>query len=448
MTRPVFPNLVVGRSDLAEVEPWSVVPGTSQRGAASCDFSTRRLTLPLGSTPADRVVRAHELVHLRLSPAHLTLDGALSDISERALTCAEELRVNTVLTRLGFATEELRDGSERLSGERLGELNQWAEAVFFYVALHGTGSAKEYLGGVRKVRPEWAKALRTLGSTLSATLREVSTATMTSTQLRGGAAVPDGYLDVTARLARIADRVAGAQAPTSAAELQQFRRSLQPGGRRPASGRFAPLVLDAALEYEAIQPRMGGRRTSAEVSGTGRPHLERLLTDPQQRIFSRRRAGPGAVVVVDQSGSMDIPEAELEALLDAVPGVTVIGYSHRPGDAVGRPNAWLLANRGCRARSWPTGNVGNGVDGPVLRYAVALRRDRDRIVWVTDGQVTDSNDHPNDRLSEECAQFVRQHQIALVRALSEVSSVLRSSAVQMVHLKDFGRIGRKLRDFG
>ncbi len=425
-----------------------MVPGTSQRGAASCDFATRRLTVPMGSTPADRVVRAHELVHLRISPAHIEHDGALGDVSERALTCAEELRVNTVLTRLGFETAELRDGSERLSGERLSELNQWSEAVFFYAALHGTGAVKEYLGGVRKVRPEWAKALRAFGSTLSATLRDFSTVKLTSTQLQNGATVPDGYLDVTVRLARLADRVAGAQAPTTPDEFKQFRRSLQPGGRRPASGVFAPLVLDETLEYESIRPRMGGRKKTAQVFGTGRPRLDRILTDPHQRIFSRRRMGPGAVVVVDQSGSMDIPEAELEALLVAVPGVTVIGYSHRPGDAVGRPNAWLLANRGSRAQSWPTGNVGNGVDGPVLEHAVLLRRDRDRIVWVTDGQVTDSNDHPNERLSEECARLVRRHQITLVRTLSEVVPSLRAGAVQGSALDDFGRIGRKLRDFG
>ena len=446
--RPVFPNLVVGRSDFAEVEPWSVVPGTSQRGAASCDFSTRRLTVPLGSSPADRVVRAHELVHLRISPAHLDLDGTLTDVSERALTCAEELRVNTVLSRLGFETENLRDGPERLSGERLSEMNQWAEAVFFYVALHGTGAAKEYLGGVRKVRPEWAKALRAFGSTLSATVRDFSIVKLTSTQLQSGATVPDGYLDVTLRLARLADRVAGAQAPTTAEEFKQFRRSLQPGGRRPASGVFAPLVLDATLEYESIHPRMGGRRRTAQVSGIGRPYLDRLLTDPPQRIFTRRRVGPGAVVVIDQSGSMDIPEAELEELLDAVPGVTVVGYSHRPGDVVGQPNAWLLADRGCRAQSWPTGNVGNGVDGPVLRYALGLRRDRDRVVWVTDGQVTDSNDHPNERLSEECARLVRRNQISLVRTLSEVAPSLRAVGVPGPHLDDFGRIGRKLGEFG
>lgn len=436
----------MGRSDLAEVQPWSIVPGTSHRGAASCDFATRRLTVPLGSTPADRVVRAHELVHLRLSPAHLDRDGALSDISDRALTCAEELRVNTVLARLSFATDQLRDGSERLSGERLSELGNWQEAVFFYVAVHGTGSAREYLGGVRRVRPEWAKALRAFSAALNGTLREFSTVKMTSTQLADGSMVPAGYLDVTVRLARLADRVAGAQAPSTAEELKQFRRSLQPGGRRPASGTFAPLVLDTTLEYKVIQSRVGGGRVSPEVYGSGGARINRLLTDPQQRIFTRRRVGAGAVVVIDQSGSMDIPVDELEALLEAVPGVTVLGYSHRPGDAVGNPNAWLLADRGRRALGWPLGNVGNGVDGPVLRYALSLRRNRDRVVWVTDGQVTDSNDHPNEGLSEECAQLVRRHQIFLVRTLGEVAGCLRVGGIQSIQFGEFGRIGRKLRN--
>ena len=34
------------------------------------------------------------------------------------------------------------------------------------------------------------------------------------------------------------------------------------------------------------------------------------------------------------------------------------------------------------------------------------------IVWVTDGQVTDSNDHPSDELTEECALLVKKHRIS------------------------------------
>ena len=447
MSRPVYPNLVVGRSDIPEDGTWTVVAGSSNRGAASCDFALRHLTVPLGDSPVDRVVRAHELVHLRLSPSRIDPED-VNDVSERALTCAEELRVNTVLGRLGFDVELLRDGSERLSGERLSESGDWAEAIFFYAALHGTGSAKEFLLGVRKHRPEWAKAIRAFARTLTTTLGDISTVKMTSTQLLDGATIPAGYLDTTVRLARLADRVAGARAPETPEEFTAFRRSMQPGGRRPPSGKFAQLVLDTSLEYVAVRPRVGGSSTRYNVSGTGSPKVHRLLTDDQRRIFPRRVAGAGAVVVIDQSGSMDIPEADLESLLLAVPGVTVIGYSHRPGDVAGLPNAWLLADRGRRARTWPAGNVGNGVDGPVLHFALQARRPSDRVVWVTDGQVTDSNDHPNEALSLECAQLVRRHRILLVRSVAEAPEALRKSGIQAVKLADFGRIGRKLGDLG
>lgn len=446
MTRPVYPNLVVGRSDIPEDAPWVVVPGSSARGAASCDFGMRQITVPLGDTPVDRVVRAHELVHLRLSPSRIDQDELVNDVSERALTCAEELRVNTVLGRLGFETELLRDGSERVTGERLSESGDWAEAVLFYAALHGTGSAKEFLLGIRKHRPEWARAIRSFGRTLTSTLGEISTVKMTSTQLLDGASIPAGYLTTTVRIARLVDRVAGARAPVTSDEFKAFRRSMQPGGRRPPSGRFATLVLDSSLEYVSVRPRVGGTRSRYDVSGVGGPKVHRLLTDEQRRIFAKRVMGAGAVVLIDQSGSMDIPEADLEALINAVPGVTVIGYSHRPGDIAGLPNAWVLADRGRRARSWPAGNVGNGVDGPALRYALETRRPNDRVVWVTDGQVTDSNDHPNEALSAECAQLVRRHRILLVRAVSEVPGALRRSGIQQLQCREFGRIGQKLGD--
>ena len=43
-----------------------------------------------------------------------------------------------------------------------------------------------------------------------------------------------------------------------------------------------------------------------------------------------------------------------------------------------------------RRRVVPPGNVGNGVDGPALRFALSSRRGREPVIWVCDGQVTDS----------------------------------------------------------
>ena len=149
--------------------------------------------------------------------------------------------------------------------------------------------------------------------------------------------------------------------------------------------------------------------------------------------------------MVDQSGSMDLDPGALDHLLAATPGATVVGYSHRPGDMPGRANAWVIAREGRTARELPGGNVGNGVDGPVLRWAQRIRRAHERVIWVTDGQVTDSNDHPSEALSRECAHLVRTHRIVLVRSLEEATRVLRGRTHALEPVENFGRVGRELR---
>ena len=170
----------------------------------------------------------------------------------------------------------------------------------------------------------------------------------------------------------------------------------------------------------------------------------RLLTDAQQRAFTRRSSRHGGVVIIDQSGSMDIDEGELTALLRRAPDAVVVGYSHRPGDRGVTANAWLLASRGAVAGECPSGNVGNGVDGPILRWAIEQRHAGEPVVWVTDGQVTDSHDHPDEALSECCARLVLAHKVRMVRQLSDVARAFTSSAPRPMNEGDFGRVGRKI----
>jgi hypothetical protein len=444
VTATVFLELAATREDLLNIAAWNVSAGQAQRGGASCDFAHRILTVPLGSTQVDRVVRAHELLHLRLSPPTGS-DPHEHGVSARALECAEELRINWVLAQLGFDATILRDGSEKTSGIRVAESGAWQEAVCFYVALIGTGGEKEFLAGIRTLEPTWPKALRALRkevmTIVDRTALSAATATPRDAEL-------SGFELLTVPIARLADRAAGAHAPRDDDSWRSYRRSLSPGGRRAPSRRFAELVIDESLEYVAVSGRVGGVGTRYDVVGKAAAHPSREWRDPQRRIFERRRRRPGGVVLIDQSGSMDIADSDLDALLSAVPGVTVLGYSHRPGDQLAQPNAWVLATANSRARQLPTGNVGNGVDGPALAWALQHCGATERLVWVTDGQVTDSNDHPNEALTQECATLVVRHQIRLVRTLPEAAKVLSSPGLRPVSLGEFGRIGRKLGTFG
>ena len=99
-------------------------------------------------------------MHARVSPLPHHMVRALDDVSPRALECAEEIRVNVLLARLGFDTAMLCDGSEKLGARRLAESGAWEEAVCFLLAVLGTGAESHFLAGVRQVRADWLPVLR------------------------------------------------------------------------------------------------------------------------------------------------------------------------------------------------------------------------------------------------------------------------------------------------
>lgn len=442
----VFPELVTGRRDGLPDERWHVREGWALRGHASCDFVERVVEVPFGLSPVDRIVRSHELVHVRVSPHDVNPLALYPDLPRRTLECAEEFRVNWVLGQLGFDVSVLRDGSEVVAGERVALSDAWGEAACFFVAVLGTGAERDFVKGLRRHRPTWPKALSALKRRVTSFMRSLSVDEVADTHRSpSGSGLPVGFERVSVPIAELLSRTMTAAVPETPEQLRQFARSLEPGGRRPPSGVFAELVLAPEGDMTAVAQRRFVRRTRANVSGRRMRYPSRILTDPQRRAFDDTRRSVGGIVIIDQSGSMDVPEEDLDTLLSRAPAALVIGYSHRPGDRSAHPNAWVLAAAGRRCSTIPAGNVGNGVDGPVLRWALTLRRGNEPVVWVTDGQVTDSNDHPNLDLARECAELVRRHRILLVRSVSDAAA--RMSGTGLGAWEDattFGRVGRAL----
>ncbi len=440
----IFPELVTGREDDFAARTWRIHQGSTLRGEASCNLTERILEVPFGHDSRSRVVRAHELMHARVSPHGLSWETLFADVSPRALECAEEYRVNSLLDRLGFDVALLRDGSEKSGGRRLAEAGEWDQAVCFLLAVLGTGSERDYLAGIRAGNPAWLPGLRAVRKRAVALMSRYATASIGATH-RDDMGVPMGYAQTTVVLARLLTQSMVARVPEDPEALRQFRRSLEPGGRRPPTGRFAELCFAEQGEMRRRPRASGVRHSRASTTGTVMRFPGRLLTDEQQRAFGRTAHHHGGIVIIDQSGSMDIDECDLEALMRRAPDALVVGYSHRPGDRGVTANAWVLAQRGKVAASCPSGNVGNGVDGPMLRWAVSQRTRGEPIVWVTDGQVTDSHDHPDEDLTGECAHLVSRHRIRLVRQLPDAAGALAGGqSLSPRQQGSFGRVGRKL----
>jgi len=440
MNVSVFPELVTGRRDGFRQKSWKIEVGSPIRGGASCNLSEHILRVPTGTTETERVVRAHELAHVRMSPylpAHIPSGG---DVSPWALECAEEFRVNLILNLLGYDVGLLRDGTERVGGQRIAHAGSWDEAVCFYLAVAGTGAESDYLRGIRSVQPTWASALKSLKKQIARVVGDLEISTIVDTRL-GDDGVPAGYQRVTVALATLISRTMSAAAPSDADSLRLLRRSFEPGARRAPSGVAAPLVFDEAMPFVTRRVQRASRRWRPSTTGTVMKYPDRLLTDPSRRAFGRKSPAAGGVVVIDQSGSMDVTTGEIERMLVSAPHALIIGYSHRPGDLGSTPNVWILARDGRVVAGARTGNIGNGVDVTVLRWAIHQAQRREVVVWVTDGQVTDSHDHPCHMLSLECALMVRQHRIRMVRTLEEVRPALRG---RPGNYTGFGRVGREL----
>lgn len=409
----------LGRDD-REPAPWTVLAGSPHRGEAFTDLLHRRMQVPTGDDETSRCVRAHEMMHAKVSPTSIWIPDDVGDLDSATAVAAEEFRINMLIKSVGFAVDRhLADGSEKRTGERLATNADWNAIVLMTAAVAGTRSARPFIGGVRTSRPDWVPAIRDLQSRLQRLWRQATRNGLehvSSTRPWGDATA--GWQFTLQVAAVLQQSLIDARDVPSGDELRQRAR----GTHRS----FAPLVEMPLSMSRRIDGGLGHR---SRPSATGR-HLryaDRLLSDPDRRVFAARRRTLGGTVLIDQSGSMRLTDADLRRIMSAAPGCTVIGYSHQARSR-DRPNIWVLARRGHVAENIPRGNGGNGVDGPALRFAAARCRNGDPLVWVCDGFVTDDHDTFSTHLAEECARLViahRVHQVpdvdAAVEALSQAA---------------------------
>jgi hypothetical protein len=334
---------------------------------------------------------------------------------QRTIECAEEFRVNAIVGKLGYDINLLADGSEKESGKRLANealVNNRAksEMVAFAGALVGTKAFNAYVSGVRGVSPEMATELREMAKEMKKVIRGVYTEYLGSTDEpnsppSGSENLPYGFLKYTQQVANIIRNYQGATEkyePIGGVELATGY----------GSGMFAPLVIGDLPLSRTLKGKLARRKRPA-VSGKRVMYPSRMLTDPQKRVFSQKPRNSGGIVLFDLSGSMNLHPSQVEEILGHAPGALILGYSHNKS-AHKMPNLWVLANRG-KVVDYDLlnglGGNGNGVDGPALDYAISKRRSNEPIIWVCDGQITDSQDRLYNEGTEACAKLVLKHNV-------------------------------------
>jgi hypothetical protein len=424
---------------------WIIEEGQPVRGDAWTQLLGRRMRIPTGVDQASRVVRGHEMVHAKVSPEVLHADGRYGCTTE-SLIVAEEYRVNYLLGVAGFDINELTDGSEHRSGEIAGQNDDWNGSVRFLAAIAGTKAASAYIRGVSKNNEKMAESLKEYQKELKKAFRKITKPykdqAIASTSPNRGEwkdeeySYPHGF-KCSIKLAAFIDGFLISEDPLDDEGIPE-PREIKPSS---ASGRkFAPLVLMNLPLPRRVDGKIGRKRIATNIGYNPR-RINRMLTDPEQRVFDRRTKGKGGVVLIDQSGSMSFTDDDLNEIIGSAPGCVVIGYSHAPG-SIGRPNVWVIADRGKLAETIPSGNTGNGVDGPAIRFAAKHLRTGEPFIWVCDGTVTDAEeDSVFHNLTEEAASLVVKHRIHMVATVDEaVTALSKASRGERLPVKAVGII--------
>lgn len=428
-----FPEWLTRRDD--EPSAWTVEAGSPARGDCWTKPLTHQMRVPTGADEVSRAMRAHEMVHAKVSPKEpITEAYAKSqEVTLQALTVAEEFRVNMLANEAGFNMDNCKDGSELLSGEIAGENNDWNGAVLAVAGLAGTKACNDYIRGVAKHNKEMANSLRGVQAELKKMwrkdLKTNGTSRIGSTKPHGVTVdeetvfVPKGFERFTTKYGKYVQRLLITEDEDGETEIPT-KEQVKASSKR---GEFAPVIELSLPKPRKVDGRLGRKRVPTDIGRNPR-HLNRLLTDPEKRIFDKRVRGKGGVVLIDQSGSMSLSDKDIWNLIEQAPGCVIIGYSHRCG-SVDIPNVWVLADRGRVVEAVPSGNGGNGVDGPAIRFAAKKLRTGEPFIWVCDGVVTDgANDRPAKNLLDECAQLIIKHRIHMVENVDEAVSALERAS--------------------
>jgi hypothetical protein len=425
---------------------WTIEEGQPVRGDAWTALLERRMRIPTGNDPASRAVRGHEMVHAKVSPTMLYTDGRYGATTE-SIIVAEEYRVNYLLEKAGFDIDELCDGSEHRSGEVAVQNQDWNGAIRFLTAISGTKAATAYIRGVNKHNPTMAESLKAFQKELKKAFRNAtrgyrttdiaSTAVLDAYWNEQSFTYPRGF-KTTIALAQFIDKfIIPDDTDEEQAEIPAPEQIKPTEGKH---GRFAALNLLPLPMPRRVDGKIGRKRIATNIGYNPR-RIDRMLTDPEKRVFDRRTKGKGGVVLIDQSGSMSFNENDLNEIVAAAPGCVVIGYSHRQGTT--EPNTWVIADRGKLAEKIPHGGRGNGVDGPAIRFAAKHVRTGEPFIWVCDGVVTDGDeDITYTNLTEEAAALVVKHRIHMVEDVTQaVTALSKASRGERLTMQAVGRIG-------
>lgn len=398
-------------------------------GMGRVDLVNRTFTAPIDDSPESRFVRLHELAHTALTPSQAPDRLAKKHgVSIDALQVCEDARIQRHLSRR-FRTSQM----SALTSPELAEMvsstlryNQRAKLMLLAVAALHTRTHNE-LAALRN-HPDGAPFN---ADELRQITRAVDVSKKINTELDTRTGKP--LFRHTIAAARRLDSFLGVAAAEESApvsrdgdegESEEFisapRTSRRSAVDTDESGTMtikrAPLTKTAGRNKAGNTPR-------ASDSGAIPRHMHRYATDG--RIFGIKRPAAGGTILIDASGSMELPSEEIAALLDIAPAATVAMYSGHAESGF----LTIIGERGKIAaplaidQARDLAGFGNIIDLPALEWLAKQPAPR---LWVCDGVVTGVHDQTaSEVLENHCRVAAIRGRIRRVRTLAAAAQALK-----------------------
>lgn len=464
---------------------WQVDECRAERGEPQTDIINRRIKVPTYDDALAKCIRAHELMHAKVSPAENWGDWIDRKIaSESAMVAVEELRVNTLCIKAGFPLKEnLTSFGDMEIGERIVATNDWKSAVHFAVATAGTIANKQFLNGVRRHNRDWGAILLDISKRAFKQMNKIHTPYLSSTLCHDNGLSPKGFAH-TERIAQWVDfltdktpeelrkeqeekskndndriKKAGGDTGSSLLKTHDNRgvgeepeqsgnpfKGITPVDAEHFIPSWGKLIIERLPMPNHSKGNLGKKKIACNVGMRPR-RMHRYMTDPQMRIFDRTVRGSGGVVILDASGSMSFSHEQLMAILENAPGATVAMYSDRHDN--GGVNCWIVADKGRLVNQLPQAGSGNGVDFPAIEWGYRQKKmSSTPMIWVTDGGVCGPNQPFSDILAMQCLTYCKQKNIIIVphaeEAINQLQNIRRGEKAKNIFPRQFNYVYQKI----
>lgn len=476
---------MLGRDDV-EHGKWTVEHCRPVRGEPATSVNERIMLAPTNDTDLARVIRAHEMIHAKISPTADQFEQWIGReiASETAMIAIEELRVNYLAQKAGFDVKKhLSDGSELNAGERMAQTGDWAGAVAMCVATAGTAGHKQFLNGIRRHNRAWGDALLDIGKRAVKEIKKADKKGHLGSSYvpdeSSGLPAPYGFSN-TERLGEWLDRLADFPPPdrrkgkgkgksksegddegkgegvdkshtNKGAGDEPDRKGEPHKGITPSEssgGTWGELRIERCAMPKISSGIMGKKRIATNMGRRPR-RIHRMLTDPAMRVFDRTTKGTGGMVIIDASGSMSFTTEQIHEIITHAPGATVAIYSDRGSKSA--TNFWIVADKGRMVENVDNCDYGygNGVDFPAIQWGVKNRRNpKAPLVWVTDGGVCGLNDGYSDKLAIQCLTYARKNRYIVVphveEAIEQLKQMSKGGTAKSIYPAMFVRLWQDL----